>query len=137
MGTECVENTVPGTVVPGKEQGAYHQGQRMRKSRHRRGSQWTERKKSAVVCGVREGLLEAVRSRLAGRGKREHLSRRLSMWEGHEKQEASRGTERGPTRLQSGGSGTRGAGEGRRGCGRQPVNLSKEPGLQPKGEGSF
>ena len=59
------------------------------------------------------------------------------MWEGHEKQEASRGTERGPTRLQSGGSGTRGAGEGRRGCGRQPVNLSKEPGLQPKGEGSF
>lgn len=58
-----------------------------------RGSPWTEREQSAVVCGAREGLLEEVRSQLTGRGKGECLGRRLSVWEGQEKQEASRGTE--------------------------------------------
>lgn len=88
MRTDCVETT--GIVVLEKEQRVYHHGQG-RKSRHYRGSQWAERGQSAVICGAREDLEEV--SRLAGRGKGECLGRRLSVWEGQEKQEASRGTE--------------------------------------------
>lgn len=90
MRTDCVQTT--GTVVLGKEQRAYHQGQE-RKSRHYRGSRWAERGQSAVICGAREELLEETRSRLAGRGRGECLGRRLSVWERQEKQEARRGTE--------------------------------------------
>ena len=71
-----------------------------------RGSPWTGREQSAAVCGAREGLLEEARSQLTGRGRGACLGRRLSVWEGQEKQEASRGTE-GPASLQSGESGTR------------------------------
>lgn len=44
-------------------------------------------RKETVLCGVREGLLEEVRSWLMGRGKEEHETvggRRLSVWEGQE-----------------------------------------------------
>lgn len=77
-------------TVSEQEQRVYHHGQG-RKSRHYRGSQWAERGQSAVICGAREDLEEV--SRLAGRGTGECLGRRLSVWEGQEKQEASRGTE--------------------------------------------
>ena len=89
MRTDCVETT--GTVVLGKDQRVYHHWQG-RKSRQYRGSRWAERGQSAVICGAREDL-EEVRSQRTGRGKGECLGRRLSVWEGQEKQEASRGTE--------------------------------------------
>lgn len=68
-------------MVLGTEQGAYQQGQRKEvKQAMARATRQTGN--SAVVCRLREGLLEGVRSPLKGRGKGVRLRQEAGMWDG-------------------------------------------------------
>lgn len=69
-------------MVLGTEQGAYQQGQRKEVKQAIARATSRQTGNSVVVCRLREGLLEGVRSPLKGRGKGVHLRQEAGMWDG-------------------------------------------------------